>query len=264
MRFVRERFGPGRFALVLSVPWCWPVLRWGGSAGGRGLLRPALARSGSARCAVARSPIAVGVVDDGNPCARAQEVGICDFPSEKALILQESDDGHLEWVPAITTGAEKLEPQPFDASKMESLREKHDLVITGHGLELAMQSPSAAKVKEQLSCCQVMARLSPFQKEQIINAVRKGEKAFTMMCGDGGNDVGALKEADVGLALLSGFGNANVGGGDGQLAKPEDPIGAHGSRGGIGFEREAGFERQRNRFRAIIGFLVASDDLRRL
>ena len=56
----------------------------------------------------------------------------------------------------------------------------------------------------------VYARLSPAQKEQIIHSVKKFQDACTLMCGDGGNDVGALKEADVGLALLSGFGNANV------------------------------------------------------
>mmetsp|Transcript_62322 Transcript_62322/g.190446 ORF Transcript_62322/g.190446 Transcript_62322/m.190446 type:complete len:1465 (-) Transcript_62322:85-4479(-) len=153
----------------------------------------------------------------------AQEVGICEFPSTEALVLQEKGDtGQLEWVPAITTGVAKRDSQSFDPAGITALRASHDLVMTGRGLELALQSSEAEAVRRQLVAVQILARLSPWQKEQVINAVRKSEQAFALMCGDGGNDVGALKEADVGLALLSGFGNANVGRGENELAKPED------------------------------------------
>ena len=50
----------------------------------------------------------------------------------------------------------------------------------------------------------VIGRVSPSQKELYINLLRRfyGEDSAVLMCGDGNNDVGALKSADVGIALV--------------------------------------------------------------
>ena len=51
-----------------------------------------------------------------------------------------------------------------------------------------------------LKYCSIYARCSPENKTQIVQSLQK-EKFKVLMCGDGANDCGALKVADVGVSL---------------------------------------------------------------
>ena len=73
----------------------------------------------------------------------------------------------------------------------------------------------------------IFARMSPDDKERVLKRLKQ-QGRHTFMCGDGANDVGALKQAHVGVALLSGFGGANTK----KIAAPGDEKAAGGEAGG--------------------------------
>ena len=91
---------------------------------------------------------------------------------------------------------------PVDPSKdldPEILQTK-DICLTGYALT---KFRNQKELPTLLRHTWVYARVSPKQKEEILLGL-KDQGFTTLMCGDGTNDVGALKQAHIGVALLNG------------------------------------------------------------
>ncbi|KAL3502168.1 hypothetical protein ACH5RR_036617, partial [Cinchona calisaya] len=125
-------------------------------------------------------------------CHVASQVHIVTKP---ALILVRAKSGErYEWV-----SPDETEVISYRGDEIEALSETHDLCIGGDCVEMLQQTSAVHKVIPHVK---VFARVAPVQKELILTTF-KSVGRITLMCGDGTNDVGALKQAHVGVALLN-------------------------------------------------------------
>ena len=86
--------------------------------------------------------------------------------------------------------------EPLDLS----LFDKYDICVTGAAMKQYESRPAWLDLVQNTW---VYARVSPAQKEFILTTL-KTLGFVTLMAGDGTNDVGALKQAHIGVALLDG------------------------------------------------------------
>lgn len=120
------------------------------------------------------------------------------------LLLEEDKGGSILYWKSYEDSSNISNYIPHD---IPTLSKKYDLATTGASLAVALEN--FENTKSYLGYFKVFARMTPDAKETVIECLHS-VGSLCLMCGDGANDVGALKQADVGVALLSGFGDINV------------------------------------------------------
>lgn len=135
----------------------------------------------------------VVMITGDNPltaCHVAKELNI----TKKSEILILTEHGSM-WEWKSIDEEVNLSVKPFKTSKQ--LTSKFDLCITGEGLAYLNENHQKF-LFELMPYIKVFARFAPKQKEFVIVTL-KALGYVTLMCGDGTNDVGALKHADVSI-----------------------------------------------------------------
>ena len=120
--------------------------------------------------------------------------------TKKVIILcpADSEFGEEMFIWRFIKEKETLPVQPLN---VDAFLKAFDLCVTGEGLDFLLEKHFNLYLK-LLPHIKVWARVAPKQKEYILTSLRKCGY-YTLMCGDGTNDVGALKHAHVGIALIS-------------------------------------------------------------
>eukprot|EP01128_Nolandella_sp_AFSM9_P011830 TRINITY_DN8745_c0_g1_i1.p1 TRINITY_DN8745_c0_g1~~TRINITY_DN8745_c0_g1_i1.p1 ORF type:complete len:1205 (+),score=292.26 TRINITY_DN8745_c0_g1_i1:68-3616(+) len=146
------------------------------------------------------------MITGDNPLTAAHVARELKIASKPVLILENTtkkgSDGEgqsWKWIPAIPSP--EYSSFPFNNGSLASLSalSQFDFCLYGDGLEMVLNHSECLAILLRVN---VMARARPHQKTQILSKLKEAGKV-TLMAGDGSNDVGALKQSHVGVALLN-------------------------------------------------------------
>ncbi|CAL9683618.1 unnamed protein product [Knipowitschia caucasica] len=77
------------------------------------------------------------------------------------------------------------------------------LIINGHSLAFALEKDLRLELLRTACMCQtvICCRVTPLQKAQVVQLVKKYKQAVTLAIGDGANDVSMIKAAHIGVGI---------------------------------------------------------------
>ncbi|GAA5951154.1 hypothetical protein JCM3765_002402 [Sporobolomyces pararoseus] len=142
------------------------------------------------------------MITGDNPLTAAHVAREVEIVDREVLILDlkegAENESELTWRTPDESKIIPVDPsEPID----KTLLDQYDICMTGAALKQYAERTEQWHVLVQHTW--VYARVSPAQKEFILTTL-KSLGFVTLMAGDGTNDVGALKQANIGVALLNG------------------------------------------------------------
>ncbi|XP_013765295.1 phospholipid-transporting ATPase FetA-like, partial [Pundamilia nyererei] len=96
----------------------------------------------------------------------------------------------------------------FWLKKTETMQDEkvdgdYGLIINGHSLAFALEKNLRLELLRTACMCQtvICCRVTPLQKAQVVQLVKKYKQAVTLAIGDGANDVSMIKVAHIGVGI---------------------------------------------------------------
>jgi manganese-transporting P-type ATPase len=141
------------------------------------------------------------MITGDNPLTAVHVAKLVEIVDRECLILDAPEDNSLGEGLVWRSIDDKVNISVDPTARLDpQILETKDICVTGYALAKFKDQPAWTQI---IRHAWVYARVSPKQKEDILIGL-KAAGYTTLMCGDGTNDVGALKQADVGVALLNG------------------------------------------------------------
>ncbi|KAG2464662.1 AT8B3 ATPase, partial [Polypterus senegalus] len=139
----------------------------------------------------------------------------CKLLDNNMEILEGATLRDLLWTPQINNNTSGLKNEELLNSHLKNMKAtRQALVITGQDLdEIFQQDSQIASCTKQAGILQqfvelaskcetvICCRVTPLQKANVVEAVKRHQKAITLAIGDGANDVNMIKRAHIGIGI---------------------------------------------------------------